>query len=91
MDSTYTLGYIGWTVNAADRRRSPRDNFATEILSHLDNLYRVALHLVRNPDEAKDCVQETCTRALSSQAQFLPGSNIKAWLTRILYNFFYDN
>lgn len=91
MDSTYTLGYIGWTVNAADRRRSPRDNFATEILSHLDHLYRVALHLVRNPDEAKDCVQETCTRALSSQAQFLPGSNIKAWLTRILYNFFYDN
>jgi RNA polymerase sigma-70 factor, ECF subfamily len=91
LDSTYTLGYIGWTVNAADRRRSPRDNFATEILSHLDHLYRVALHLVRNPDEAKDCVQETCTRALSSQAQFLPGSNIKAWLTRILYNFFYDN
>ena len=47
--------------------------------------------LLRNADEAKDCVQETCTRALSAQGQFLPGSNMKAWLTRILYNFFYDS
>jgi RNA polymerase sigma-70 factor (ECF subfamily) len=60
-------------------------------MTYLDHLYRVAFHLVRNADEAKDCVQETCTRALSAQGQFLPGSNMKAWLTRILYNFFYDS
>lgn len=57
---------------------------------HLDHLYRVAYHLVRNENEAQDCVQETCTRALSSRNQFTPGSNMKAWLTKILYNFFYD-
>ena len=91
MDSIYTLGYTGWAVSAADSRNPARDPFATEILTHLDHLYRVAIHLVRNVDEAKDCVQETCTRALSSQGQFLPGSNMKAWLTRILYNFFYDS
>ena len=90
MDSTYTLGYTGWAVSATDSRNPVRDNFATEILIYLDHLYRVAFHLVRNADEAQDCVQETCTRALSAQGQFLPGSNMKAWLTRILYNFFYD-
>ena len=91
MDSTYSLGYTGWAVSAADSRNPARDPFATEILTHLDHLYRVAIHLVRDVDEAKDCVQETCTRALSSQGQFVPGSNMKAWLTRILYNFFYDS
>lgn len=60
-------------------------------MTHLDHLYRVALHLVRNEDEAQDCVQETCARALGASHQFVPGSNMKAWLTRILYNFFYDS
>jgi RNA polymerase sigma-70 factor (ECF subfamily) len=78
-------------VSATNSRNPARDVFATEIMTYLDHLYRVAFHLVRNADEAKDCVQETCTRALSAQGQFLPGSNMKAWLTRILYNFFYDS
>lgn len=91
MDSTYIPGYTGWAVSATDSRNPARDPFATELMSHLDHLYRVAFHLVRNADEAKDCVQETFTRALSSQGQFQPGSNMKAWLTRILYNFFYDS
>jgi len=91
LDSIRTLGYTGWAVSAVDSRNPVRDPFATEILAHLDHLYRVAIHLVRDVDEAKDCVQETCTRALSSQGQFVPGSNMKAWLTRILYNFFYDS
>jgi RNA polymerase sigma-70 factor (ECF subfamily) len=76
-------------VSATNSRNPARDSFATEIMTYLDHLYRVAFHLVRNADEAKDCVQETCTRALSAQGQFLPGSNMKAWLTRILYIFFY--
>jgi RNA polymerase sigma-70 factor (ECF subfamily) len=91
LDSIYTLGYTGWAVSATDSRHPARDNFAKEILTYLDHLYRIAFHLVRNPDEAKDCVQETCMRALSAQGQFQPGSNLKAWLTRILYNFFYDS
>ena len=91
MDSIYTLGYTAWAVSAADRSKPAHDPFVTEIMTHLDHLYRVAIHLVRNVDEAKDCVQETCTRALTSRGQFMPGSNMKAWLTRILYNFFYDS
>jgi len=64
--------------------------FSSEVMTHLDHLYRIALYLVKNEDEAKDCVQETCARALNSYRQFNPGSNMKAWLTRILYNFFFD-
>jgi RNA polymerase sigma-70 factor (ECF subfamily) len=59
-------------------------------MNYLDHLYRVAYYLVKNPDEAQDCVQETCARALGSRSQYAPGTNMKAWLTRILYNFFYD-
>jgi RNA polymerase sigma-70 factor (ECF subfamily) len=68
-----------------------RQQFSAEIMIHLDHLYRVAVHLVKNEDEAEDCVQETCARALGSYHQFEPGSNMKAWLNRILYNFFYDS
>ena len=60
-------------------------------MTHLDHLYRVAFHLAKEPDEAQDLVQETYVRALGSYEQFAPGSNLKAWLTRILYNFFSDN
>jgi RNA polymerase sigma-70 factor (ECF subfamily) len=67
-----------------------RDQFASQIMTHLDHLYRVAYYLVKNAHEAQDCVQETCVRALASWGQFTPGTNMKAWLTRILYNFFYD-
>src|SRR5262245_1394007 len=59
-------------------------------MHHLDHLYRVAFYLTKNEEDARDCVQETCARALSAKDQFRSGSNLKAWLTRILYNFFYD-
>ena len=70
--------------------RRDRDEFSSEVMTHLDHLYRVAFHLVRTRDEAQDIVQETCVRALGSQEQFTPGTNMKAWLTKILYNLFFD-
>lgn len=60
-------------------------------MTHLDHLYRVAFHLMKEQDEARDLVQETFVRALGSYEQFTPGTNMKAWLTRILYNFFFDH
>lgn len=93
MDTTYTLYYNGPAVTRSDVRQqvAGRERFSSEILGYLDHLYRVAFHLVRNDDEARDCVQETCARAFSAYSQFTPGSNLKAWLTRILYNFFFDS
>lgn len=67
-----------------------REQFLHEAVAHLDHLYRVAFHLASEPHEAEDLVQETYTRAISSYEQFNLGSNMKAWLTRILYNFFFD-
>jgi RNA polymerase sigma-70 factor (ECF subfamily) len=72
-------------------KESASQAFSADVMVHLDHLYRVAFHLVKNHDEAQDFVQETCLRALSSQKQFTPGTNLKAWLTKILYNFFYDS
>ena len=63
---------------------------AKEALQHLDHLFRVAFHLAREPQEAHDLVQETYLRAINSYGQFSPGTNMKAWLTRILYNHFLD-
>lgn len=59
-------------------------------MTHLDHLYRVAVHLAKEPDDAQDLVQETYVRALGSYQQFVPGTHLKAWLTKILYNFFFD-
>jgi len=59
-------------------------------VAHVDHLYRVAFHLVAEAGEADDLVQETYTRAISSYERFRLGSNMKAWLTKILYNLFFD-
>ena len=90
MDSIYPLYYNVPAVSRNQVRQHELERFSSEIISHLDHLYRVAFHLVRNQDEARDCVQETCARALGAYSQFTPGSNMKAWLTRILCNFFFD-
>jgi RNA polymerase sigma-70 factor (ECF subfamily) len=67
-----------------------RDAFAHEAMAHLDHLYRLAFHLAKDEDQAQDLVQETFARALAAYDQFSMGSNMKAWLTKILYNFFFD-
>ena len=64
------------------------DAFEKEALSFLDALYRTALRMTKDPDEASDLVQETYIRALRFRHQFQPGTNLKAWLFRILTNTF---
>jgi RNA polymerase sigma-70 factor, ECF subfamily len=64
------------------------DPFETEALSFLDALYRTALRMTRSEAEAEDLVQETYIRAFRFRQQFTPGTNLKAWLFRILTNTF---
>jgi RNA polymerase sigma-70 factor, ECF subfamily len=64
------------------------DPFETEALSFLDALYRTGLRMTRSEAEAEDLVQETYIRAFRFRHQFTPGTNLKAWLFRILTNTF---
>ncbi len=64
------------------------DAFETEALGFLDALYRTALRMTRSEADAEDLVQETYIRAFRFREQFTPGTNLKAWLFRILTNTF---
>jgi RNA polymerase sigma-70 factor, ECF subfamily len=63
-----------------------RERFAAEALPLLDELYSGALRYTRNPADAEDLVQETYAKAYANFHQFEHGTNLKAWLYRILTN-----
>ena len=67
--------------NARDRVR-----FEEEALEFADQVYRVARRLVGTREEAEDLVQETYARAFRSWRSYTPGTNLRAWLLRILTN-----
>jgi RNA polymerase sigma-70 factor (ECF subfamily) len=63
-----------------------RVRFEEEALDLADQVYRVARHLVGSREEAEDLMQEAYARAFRSWRQFQPGTNLRAWLLRILTN-----
>src|SRR5256714_8188074 len=69
---------------AADAR--DRVRFEEDALALSDQVYRVARHLVGSREEAEDLMQETYARAFRSWRSFTPGTNLRAWLLRILTN-----
>jgi RNA polymerase sigma-70 factor, ECF subfamily len=73
-----------------DRQRLT-DRFERDVLPLLDQLYSAALRMTRNPADAEDLVQETFAKAFASFHQFREGTNLKAWLYRILTNTFINS
>lgn len=67
------------------------ERFERDALPFLDQLYGAAMRLTRNPADAEDLVQETYAKAFAAFHQYRPGTNLKAWLYRILNNTFISN
>jgi RNA polymerase sigma-70 factor, ECF subfamily len=88
LNSSFAYVMHDSTPRAKETEYTEREKFCHEATTHLDHLYRVAHYLAKESQEAQDLVQETYSRALGSYKQFTPGTNMKAWLTTILYNFF---
>src|SRR5438034_9932780 len=63
-----------------------RVRFEEDVLALSDQVYRVARHLAGSREEAEDLVQDTYARAFRSWRSFQPGTNLRAWLLRILTN-----
>lgn len=68
--------------------QEPITHFEQDALSHLSSLLAVAARLTRNASESEDLVQDTLVKAMRAKGQFEPGTNLKAWLLRILTNTF---
>src|ERR671935_993068 len=82
---------MGETTPEAEPRRlateaRDRVRFEEDALDLSDQVYRVARHLVGSREEAEDLMQETYARAFRSWRSFQPGTNLRAWLLRILTN-----
>lgn len=63
-----------------------RIRFERDAMQYVDQLYSAAMRMARNPADAEDLVQEAYTKAFSAFHQYKPGTNLKAWLYRILTN-----
>ncbi len=90
-----TQGYSQRVMTLSESPRPPRTGvppeeresfFDREVMQHLDALYRTALRMTRNPQDAEDLVQETMLRAFRFLDRFEPGTNLRAWLFKILTN-----
>jgi RNA polymerase sigma-70 factor (ECF subfamily) len=97
---------VGWTrVSSPDGQRTTstgesvaeetaeqrRARFERDALPFLDQLYAAAMRMTRNPSDAEDLVQETYVKAFAAFHQFQEGTNLKAWLYRILTNTFINS
>jgi len=67
-------------------KTAPTADFESAALTHAPALYSVAVRMTGRPSDAEDLVQDTLLKALRAQHQFAEGTNLRAWLLRILTN-----
>ncbi|OCC08504.1 ECF RNA polymerase sigma factor SigR [Streptomyces sp. PTY087I2] len=91
------VGPVTGTDTGTDDGRAPETDaernarFERDALGFLDQMYSAALRMTRNPADAEDLVQETYAKAYGSFHQFREGTNLKAWMYRILTNTFINS
>ncbi|WP_229891641.1 sigma-70 family RNA polymerase sigma factor [Streptomyces mashuensis] len=92
------MGPVTGTDTGTDGGRRPAESatersarFERDALTFLDQMYSAALRMTRNAADAEDLVQETYAKAYASFHQFREGTNLKAWLYRILTNTFINS
>ncbi len=78
-------------ASVASQEADLRTLFAEQAMEHMGSLYGAALRMTRNPADAEDLVQETYLKAYRSFGSFQQGTNLKAWLYRILTNTFINS
>jgi len=74
------------TRETREARSELEARFTRDALPYLDQLYGAAMKMTRNPQDAQDLVQETFAKAFAAFSSFTEGTNLKAWLYRILTN-----
>jgi RNA polymerase sigma-70 factor (ECF subfamily) len=79
------------TQSAGETAEQRRARFERDALPYLDQLYAAAMRMTRNPADAEDLVQESFAKAYAAFHQFTEGTNLKAWLYRILTNTFINS
>ncbi len=84
-DGTGAVGAAAPDV-AAESDDERRDRFERDAMQYVDQLYSAAMRMARNPADAEDLVQEAYAKAFAAFHQYKPGTNLKAWLYRILTN-----
>jgi RNA polymerase sigma-70 factor (ECF subfamily) len=78
-------------MNAAAAPAPLRSAFESQAMGFVDALYNTALRMTRNPQDAEDLVQETYFKAYKHFDKFESGTNLKAWLFKIMKNTFINN
>ncbi len=78
--------HVDWRAMEDQIASDARTQFEEQALPFMDQLYAAAMRMTRNPADASDLVQETFVKAFGSWASFTQGTNLKAWLYRILTN-----
>lgn len=85
-DAENALARLDWPVMDETMIADPRRDFEEQAIPFMDQLYAAAMRMTRNPADAADLVQETFVKAYAAWSSFTQGTNLKAWLYRILTN-----
>jgi RNA polymerase sigma-70 factor, ECF subfamily len=78
-------------MTLAKHAKDEPSSFEADVVPYMRKLYPAALRMTRNPSDAEDLLQETFARAYAAFHQFQPGTNLSAWLYRILTNTFINS